>query len=833
MSTQRPRSRGATRTSTARRPHVGSQPTRTGANQAVLDFRQSTGGSNRQQQAPFHEFQQLEQVVFPSLPHVPGLNLPTLPTLTMLPSHLGQVHVGRASHASAALGSAPNVENARTNSVPPVANVINLDHHYAPPAPDVINLDLDDRPLFQNHTVGEVVTISETESIYSADDNSNSDIQEISDSEPGELAPPHSSQGGAVSSPWASQRAVRHGSTRELAVNEAGAESQRSNPDRSHQMVSQVDTQVAPSLPPQPHVIVGSDDETDDGRSSEEEPMETDQADRTQPEPDAAPVVPDPIPVTPNPLRISAPSANLTSSQSAFRTPKKVGASAAAAKVMSPEKSDDEGESCPICFESWTTSGAHRLVSLKCGHLFGQSCIDKWLRGQGEKCPHCNRKAKRSDIRVIYAKALKVVDTTEKDQALVALEKEKEARKRAEYEAADSRLRFQLVVEENNKLKQELERKKQQIENLSSCVPSTTNSTLNQANKQSWLQNGSKYLLDRNVEISKAGGCRVMTCSLRLGAIIISQPSANPMFPGFGVKKLSTNDFRTAQFVHIHSKMIRDLAFNPKSHDGLLLSCGIDKMLKITSVISNTVVQSYEAPMPIWSCCWNSDSGHIVYAGLLNGKVLAFDTRKTDEVLDTINSQGSNKPVVALQYVPRDEQASFKPSGLLVGQMDRTSFFEELPDHQHKVHMLPLEGTLTSLSFESNTRHILATFRPSAKTPSVRHTVCELALHHEPTNVHTQNLCTCHTVQTLHGGSTMKMLSRSQLYCNPDHQEKLLVCAGDEATLSTKVWDASEGHLRQKLTSNGPVVDTCQFNYNENHYLTTLTEKSLAVYKWT
>jgi E3 ubiquitin-protein ligase RFWD3 len=57
--------------------------------------------------------------------------------------------------------------------------------------------------------------------------------------------------------------------------------------------------------------------------------------------------------------------------------------------------------------------------------------------------------------------------------------------------------------------------------------------------------------------------------------------------------QLSTMDFRTTQFVHIHSKMIRDLAFNPKSFDGLLLSCSLDRMLKITSVISNTVVQRY------------------------------------------------------------------------------------------------------------------------------------------------------------------------------------------------------------------------------------------------
>ena len=47
------------------------------------------------------------------------------------------------------------------------------------------------------------------------------------------------------------------------------------------------------------------------------------------------------------------------------------------------------------------------------------SCIEKWLKGQGAgKCPQCNAKAKRGDIRVIYSKTVSVVDTTDRDRAL-------------------------------------------------------------------------------------------------------------------------------------------------------------------------------------------------------------------------------------------------------------------------------------------------------------------------------------------------------------------------------------------------------------------------------
>ena len=34
------------------------------------------------------------------------------------------------------------------------------------------------------------------------------------------------------------------------------------------------------------------------------------------------------------------------------------------------------------------------------------------------KCPQCNMKARGKDIRVIYAKSVSVVDTTERDRAL-------------------------------------------------------------------------------------------------------------------------------------------------------------------------------------------------------------------------------------------------------------------------------------------------------------------------------------------------------------------------------------------------------------------------------
>ena len=50
-------------------------------------------------------------------------------------------------------------------------------------------------------------------------------------------------------------------------------------------------------------------------------------------------------------------------------------------------------------------------------------------------------------------------------------------------------------------------------------------------------------------------------------------------------------DFKSCEYVSLHTKMIRDIAFNTANPDGILLSCSMDKQLKMTSILSNAAVQ--------------------------------------------------------------------------------------------------------------------------------------------------------------------------------------------------------------------------------------------------
>uniref|UniRef100_A0A0R0KRF6 RING-type domain-containing protein n=1 Tax=Glycine max TaxID=3847 RepID=A0A0R0KRF6_SOYBN len=67
---------------------------------------------------------------------------------------------------------------------------------------------------------------------------------------------------------------------------------------------------------------------------------------------------------------------------------------------------------CPICMDVWTSSGDHHICCLPCGHMYGLSCIKKWLQQHrnSNKCPQCNRNCSIKDVRKLYASPGVAVD---------------------------------------------------------------------------------------------------------------------------------------------------------------------------------------------------------------------------------------------------------------------------------------------------------------------------------------------------------------------------------------------------------------------------------------
>ncbi|KAK7076001.1 RING finger and WD repeat domain-containing protein 3 [Halocaridina rubra] len=480
----------------------------------------------------------------------------------------------------------------------------------------------------------------------------------------------------------------------------------------------------------------------------------------------------------------------------------------------SPE-SDDEGQICTVCFEAWSNSGSHRLVSLKCGHLFGNSCIERWLKGQGGKCPQCNAKASKRDIRVIYAKSLKVLDTTERDRAIQELEKERETRRNIELDFAHTKMKYDLKCQMVKNLQKEL----QNLKNASAGINFGLGTSLSQATSS---HHSNRLILHSCLEIAKDGGCRVLAYNEWLHMLIVSMPSQVTMFPGSGVKKINTIDMKAERYVPIHGKQVRDITFNPAKND-LLLSVGMDKCVKLTNICNNTTVGSFTADFPLWGCCWNTDQANMFFVGTASGTVIVYDTRNTLGPVKFFQVPGAG-PIVSMCYIPYCASANFCLGGLLVARLTLCSFLKVKDNADIEAYELPLEGPFSSVSFEKLTRHFMVSCRPCQKHPHARHIVCEL---HNACNAVTANV-----IHTFKGGTTQKMLSRSCLIAHPFKEGNVLACASDESTQSTFIWDVSSGLCLQQLKCSETVIDMVPVRCGQNAYLTLLTEKSVRFYKW-
>ncbi|KAM0892978.1 hypothetical protein ACQ4PT_025443 [Festuca glaucescens] len=61
--------------------------------------------------------------------------------------------------------------------------------------------------------------------------------------------------------------------------------------------------------------------------------------------------------------------------------------------------------SCCVCMEPWTSGGAHRIFCIPCGHVYGRSCLEKWLGrcgGTMAKCPQCGESFEHKMIINLY-----------------------------------------------------------------------------------------------------------------------------------------------------------------------------------------------------------------------------------------------------------------------------------------------------------------------------------------------------------------------------------------------------------------------------------------------
>jgi E3 ubiquitin-protein ligase RFWD3 len=394
--------------------------------------------------------------------------------------------------------------------------------------------------------------------------------------------------------------------------------------------------------------------------------------------------------------------------------------------IIYTQNGENSDNCCIICTEMWTTTADHQLVSLSCGHLFGRSCIEKWLQPSRhtQRCPQCNKTAKKKDIRTIYARNLRALDTSERDEVLAQLEKERLKNKKLELELIEHSNKIKNILKENERLKKECMECQQKVKQLSSCSRNTENIISNKALK-AMTNKLDAFKLFKEIEINSSGECRLLGYSNLFEVMAVSQPNPNTnLFPGFGIKKIFLNDFKTDN-ICIHSKTIKDFEIN--AYDGTILTTSLDKTVKLTSLLSKQSIMSYNLEVEAWSVAFNHKNKHEFYAGLRNGQILLFDTRMLYRPVDLLNSL-EKTPVVSLNYI-NYEHSFLNTSGILSTQFNSFCFYERLntsdsiSSSSFSIINIPFEGRFTSAHFEPKSGLALLSCRPSVKHKNVTHFV--------------------------------------------------------------------------------------------------------------
>ncbi|KCV68000.1 hypothetical protein H696_05466 [Fonticula alba] len=272
---------------------------------------------------------------------------------------------------------------------------------------------------------------------------------------------------------------------------------------------------------------------------------------------------------------------------------------------------DRQADSCTICLGPWGSSGGHRLVATSCGHLFGESCIIRWLAEQSV-CPSCMAPTHANTLRPIFSAAIVTQDvarvaTLEGTVAALEAELRHVSHDRQNLHAALARARARIAD-----LETRLQREINARISAERSVPGSPGLPAGQLASAPFL----------SVACSES---RVFDVDPIHGFLVTATRAPNGQ--GFSLLKTSLNAPDQVAYVHrAHASHVRDMQFSPRG-DAVLLTASIDKSAKLFCMSSDRTICPFNLPAGISSCAWLADSPFGLALGLLNGTTHLFDTR--------------------------------------------------------------------------------------------------------------------------------------------------------------------------------------------------------------
>ncbi|XP_054276160.1 E3 ubiquitin-protein ligase RFWD3-like [Macrosteles quadrilineatus] len=471
----------------------------------------------------------------------------------------------------------------------------------------------------------------------------------------------------------------------------------------------------------------------------------------------------------------------------------------------------EDGSLCTICMCPLTNSGTHRVVCLRCGHIFGQACVERWIKvgcnNGARRCPTCNKKAALKDIRVLYLPKVVPLDTIERDRILQEKEELAAQKKMLEADFTRTVLQHKLVVESYEEKISNLKKQLQEGRpNEDVLAP---------------LSQAAGLAVVTTVTISSDGGCRVMAFNPIRQDLVVSQPSGNTLFAGFGVRVLNSVDWQPSRFVLLHSKAVRDIQFHPDDRD-MMLSVSLDQNAKLFDLGTNTTVHTFKVGGPLWSCCWDASHPHLLLLGTQTGKVVQYDRRMTDTLVNQWEINNNKTPVVALASTPCRDRTPFPQGGFLSCRLNAVYSYT-LQGTDYNCSELGVEGPFMSMRYDGAKQMMITTSRASSRYAYNR---VSLSLLDKDAN---KQVCAA-LIHSFNCGSSSRNMSRSTLL---PHVDDSLMVAHNESARLLDMWSSKRGDHLHSLPIREPIIDLTPVDLGNNKppLLAALSEKKLTLYK--
>lgn len=300
--------------------------------------------------------------------------------------------------------------------------------------------------------------------------------------------------------------------------------------------------------------------------------------------------------------------------------PARVPAGAAAAERAA------NAPNCPVCMEPWTSQGAHRICCIPCGHVYGRSCLERWLTQRGSTsatCPQCARRFKHKDIINIFAPEV-VVPNNDIEKQLSSCREKVESL--VEMVQKQGKLLEEIIAEKNQRSTDVGVSKRQKIAERSDGRTYLEPSASARADHSSSYS--CSFVLQNDLFFD---GARVMGID-GANQIILASRKAPGVVGEHVLTKINMHSNQETCKIQLppDTKAVKDICILP---GGSALYASLGRRLSLFSMTSDSVVLQCNLPAPAWSCSAHDSGSHHIYAGLQNGMLLVFDTRQPSRPL--------------------------------------------------------------------------------------------------------------------------------------------------------------------------------------------------------